>query len=115
MTWFKMTWFGRPPEETNRQANLALGGREQVKENTRDACGTRWLEDLLADAAYAFRTLRTNFGFTLICLLTLGLGIGATTAIFTLVNSVLLNPAWLRSTGAFGQSSRKDQLEYSVG
>jgi putative ABC transport system permease protein len=82
---------GYAPEEARRQAVLALGGAEQVKEECRDARGTRWLEDLLRDFHYAFRRLRSNPGFTAICVVTLALGIGATSAIFSAVNPILLD------------------------
>jgi predicted permease len=83
---------GRTPEEARREARLALGGPEQVKEKCRDARGTRWLEDLLQDTRYALRTFRQKSGFTVVALLLLALGIGATTLMFTVINSVLLKP-----------------------
>src|SRR5712664_51271 len=83
---------GIPPDEARRQARLALGGPEQVKEKCRDARGTRWLEDLLQDTRYALRTFRRKPGFTVVALLILSLGIGATTVMFTVINSVLLKP-----------------------
>jgi predicted permease len=83
---------GCDPEEARRKARLALGGPEQVKEECRDARGTRWLEDLLRDLRYAVRMLQQKPGFAAVSLATLALGIGATTVMFTVINGVLLKP-----------------------
>src|SRR5215831_6478621 len=83
---------GVDPAEAHRKARLAIGGPEQVKEGCRDARGTRWLEDLVHDLRYALRTLRQRPAFTAVALLTLALGSGATTVMFTVINGVLLKP-----------------------
>jgi hypothetical protein len=83
---------GHSPAEARREARLALGGSEQVSERCRDARGSRWAEELLQDTSYALRTFRQKPGFVAITLLILGLGIGATTVMFAVINSVLLRP-----------------------
>lgn len=83
---------GLTPDEARRESRLALGGAEQVKEECRDARGTRWLEDLAQDTRHALRSFRQKPGFAAVTVMILALGIGATTAMFAVVNSVLLRP-----------------------
>src|SRR6185436_19473950 len=83
---------GMAPEEARRIALLKLGGLEQVKELNRDARSFAWLDDARQDLRYSLRTLRRSPGFASTAVAVIALGIGATTAAFTLLDHVMLRP-----------------------
>ena len=101
---------GVAPEDAMRRARMALGGIPQVEQQCREGRGTRFIEDLLQDLHYAIRSFAKSPGLSLLIVISLAIGIGANTAIFSLTSALLLKPLpypdsdrlailWLRSPG----------------
>lgn len=83
---------GMNEQAARRAARLEFGGVEQIKEDCRDVRTTQWIENRSRDFRFALRQMRRNLGFTLAAILTLALGLGSTTAMFSVVDGVLLRP-----------------------
>ena len=83
---------GMSPQDARTRALRSFGPMEKHKEETRNARGVSWLETLVADLKYGARALVKRPGYAALAVLTLGLGIGANTAIFSVINGVLLKP-----------------------
>jgi predicted permease len=94
---------GLPPQEARAEALREFGGIPQLQEACRDARRTRFLEEIAADTRYALRLFAKSPGFTCVALVSLALGIGANTAIFTLAEALILRELPVRDPGALFQ------------
>jgi MacB-like periplasmic core domain len=107
---------GMPPEEARRRATLEFGGREQVKEELRDVYRMRVLDSLRTNLRDSWRLLRKSPTFSLTVILTLALGIGANTAIFSVVYAALFRPLPYREASQLmrlGQTRRQYEIDAS--
>ena len=105
---------GLSPAEAARQARLEFGSIEKQKDLARANVGLRLLDELSGDVRYAIRTLRRNMGFTATALLTLALGIGANTAIFSLIDALMLRSLPVHRPQDLVQLSLADQAGTSA-
>jgi hypothetical protein len=105
---------GLSQDEARRRTRMEFGGIDQIKEDCRESRGTQWVESMLQDVRFAVRQLRKSPAFTLITIVSLALGIGANTAIFTLLNAILLRPLPVQNPGElllFGDGSESGSTE----
>src|SRR5687768_4271065 len=111
---------GIPPQEARRMARLAIGGEDNAFEAHRDARSLPWLENVWRDAKYALRGFRREPAMLSIAVLILAIGIGANTAVFSIVNPLLLRPlpfpnadrlVWISNIGSTGLSGRTFQVD----
>ena len=109
---------GAPPKEARRQAMILFGGMNRFNDETREARGTKFMEDVMQDLKYAIRMIFKNPGFSAVAIITLALGIGANTAIYTVVKAVLLDPLPFDDpedlTLLWTQNNAQNQTKYMV-
>ncbi len=99
---------GTPPEEARRRAQIEFGGLDQAKEECREVGAAHFLETLIQDLRYGWRQLRRSPGFVAVAVATLGLGIGATTVVFSVVDAVLLHGTPYRNLSQLVEISAKN-------
>ena len=112
---------GMTRDEARRQALIAVGGLDQARELHRDTRGLPFLDTLLQDLRFTFRTLRRDAGFTAFAVLIVGLGIGSTATVFSVINALLLRPlpfekpqdlVWIGSGTGQGLSAQTVQVDH---
>jgi|HubBroStandDraft_6_1064221.scaffolds.fasta_scaffold01234_4 macrolide transport system ATP-binding/permease protein len=106
---------GMTPEEARRSARIEMGGIEHVKEDVREARAGAWLDSLLQDLRYGVRMLRKDPGFTATAVLTLALGIGVNTSVFSLIYSLAIRPFSVKDPGNIVSVYEEFRGHYSRG
>lgn len=109
---------GLPPEEARRQALLRMGGWDQTRQAYRERATLPWVETLVQDIRYALRGFRRNPAFTITALVTLALGIGATTAVFSVVDRILFRSLPYAQDDrlvSFGLAQSLEKQEFTLG
>src|SRR6202142_2196161 len=105
---------GMSQEDARRRAFIQFGGVQQARERHSESRGLPWLDVLMQELPFSFRTLMRNLGFTIVAVLILALGIGANIAVFSVVNTILLRPlpfrdsrrlAWIAGNNGIGALS----------
>src|SRR5580698_10544163 len=99
---------GMSQEEARRRAFIQFGGVQQARERHSESRGLPWLDVLMQDLRFTFRTLMRNLGFTIVAVLILALGIGANVAVFSVVNTILLRPLPFRDSQQLVRIREKD-------
>ncbi len=102
---------GLSEADARRMGLIALGGIERTKDDVRDARGTQFLEETIGDVGYAVRTLSQNRAFATVAILTLAVGIGGTTAVFSAVDAVLLQPLPYQQPGQLVRLYQSDLFD----
>jgi predicted permease len=105
---------GRDPEQARREALRRLGGIQRTRELHRDTRGLPFMDQLVQDLAYGLRTLRRTPVFTIVVVMSLGLGIGANTAVFTIINAVMLRELPVPQPGALVRLSATPVLSFAM-
>ena len=105
---------GMTPKEARYAALRELGGVDQIKEECRDMRRVNYIENLLQDLRYGLRTLARNRGFAALAILTLALGIGANTAIFSVVDTVLLRPLPFKDPSRLVWATERFQITHGA-